>query len=185
MIPPPLDINYTWNPKINIHFLVWSPLNSRTSRSFETFCNLSWTSLSSISLSLTFVNSLFNNNSWNYKSPSTSFRLAANLVTKALAWSTSVGFEEPWHLFSHITRSSFSSFAFFKRHSLFLSIAYKDLFLSTKPPSNVCTRVYILDFIFSKYSFLGGKLAVSFLELSRSFLTNTNYFGEKILTCLE
>jgi len=157
----------------------------KTSRSFETFCNLSWTSLSLISPSLTLVDSFLNNNSWNYKSPSIFLKLVAILITKAIAWSTFIGFEKPWHLFSHITKSSLNSFALIKKHSLLLFATYKDFFISTKLLSNVCTKAYISDFILSKFSFIGGRYALSFSALSKSLFTNANFFSRKTLTCLE
>jgi hypothetical protein len=159
----PLHINWTWWPRLYIHYFVRPPFKCRTSRSLEIERSFSCTCLNSISPFLILLCSLFTNNSWNYKSTSTSLKLAINVVTMLLTLSNFIGFGQLWHLFSQAANSSHSSLTFFTSNSNSLSAPYKDFFLSSMHPSKVWARACNSDYTFSNSIFWKGISSFSFI----------------------
>jgi len=62
---------------------------------------------------------------------------------------------------------------------LLLFVACKDFFLSTKLPSNVYIRAYILDFIFSKFFFKEEDLHSHFQHIQESSSLTLTVMVEK------
>lgn len=180
----PLHISWIWWPRLWTHCFMQPPFKCRTWRSLKIERSFSCTSLSSTSPSLILLCSLFNNNLWNCKSTSTSFKLAINVVTLFFALSNFIRFGQPWHLLSQPTDSSCSSLTFSTSYSNSLSIPYKDFFLFSIPPSKVCVRACNSDCIFSN-SIFWGISSFSFLAPSKSFLTVANTFDRKAFGSLE